>query len=349
VFAFAAPSVYFGHRAMSETLSALPVVFGFALALGPEARTGRRLPLLAGAWLLGLATVLRLQNALFCAALLGVLAARHEWRACRETGLVLAGWAFALGLLDQLTWGSWFNSAREYIDFTLIEGRAEDWGTSPWHYYIGVLWKSMPALTVVVCPLALAAWRRAPGLFFACAMFFLLHSWTPHKELRFLLPVAPLLCALAAVGLDVVRDRTNHGVARFAPLALVILALSSGLQAGRLTFGDLGAYGAKRADVSAWGDFADINRLLLLASRREDLCGMKVESANVAWTGGLSHLHRDVPYYPQDGPPRASGHFNYVITGAGDGAGEVVAQDGANELVRLRSGCVPDPAYTHGF
>jgi hypothetical protein len=129
----------------------------------------------------------------------------------------------------------------------------------------------------------------------------------------------------------------------------VILALSSGLEAGRLTFGDLGAYGAERAGVSAWGDYADINRLLLLANEREDLCGMKVESAHVAWTGGLSHLHREVPYYPQDGPPRESGHFNYVITGAGDQAGEVVAQEGANTLVRLRSGCVPDPAYTGGF
>jgi hypothetical protein len=68
-----------------------------------------------------------------------------------------------------------------------------------------------------------------------------------HKELRFLLPVAPLLCALAAVGLDVVRDHTNARVARFAPHVLVILALSSRLHAGRLTVGDLRAYGAGKA------------------------------------------------------------------------------------------------------
>jgi phosphatidylinositol glycan class B len=162
VFAFGAPIVYFGHRALSEPFSALPVVFGFALALAPKARTGRRLPFLAGASLLGLATVLRLQNALFCAALIGVLAARRDWRACGEAGVVLVGWALLLGLLDQLTWGSWFHSAREYIEFSVIEGGAEKgWGASPWHYYIRVLWQSMPVLTVVVGALGLAAWRRA--------------------------------------------------------------------------------------------------------------------------------------------------------------------------------------------
>jgi GPI mannosyltransferase 3 len=350
VFAFAAPIVYFGHRALSETFSALPVVFGFALAMAPKARTGRRLSLLAGASLLGFATLLRLQNALFGVALLVVLAARRDWRGCREAGVVLAGWGFLLGLLDQLTWGSWFNSAREYIRVTLIEGGAEKgWGGSPWHYYIRVLLQSMPLLTIVVGPLALGAWRRAPGLLFVCALFFVLHSWTPHKELRFLLPVAPLLCALAAVGLDALRDRTNASLARFAPHLLVILALWSGLHAGRLTFGEMGAYGPEKTRLSAWGDFADVNRLLLLANEREDLCGLKVESTHVAWTGGLSHLHRDVPYYPRAGPPRESGDFNYILTRAGKQAGEVVARDGANALVRLRDGCVPDPTYTGGF
>jgi GPI mannosyltransferase 3 len=75
-----------------------------------QARTRRRLPLLAGGSLLDLATVLRVQNALFCAALIGVLATRRDWRACHEVGVVLVGWAFLLGLLDQLPWGSWFYS-----------------------------------------------------------------------------------------------------------------------------------------------------------------------------------------------------------------------------------------------
>src|SRR5262249_8838579 len=61
-FALSAPAIYFAPRALSETASALPIVFGVACALKPGA--GRRDHVI-GASLLGLATLLRLQNALF--------------------------------------------------------------------------------------------------------------------------------------------------------------------------------------------------------------------------------------------------------------------------------------------
>ncbi len=346
LFALAAVPLYFAPRALSENASALPVVLGLGLALAPGAsrREG-----VAGASLLGLAVLLRLQNGLFCVGLLAVLAARRDWRAARDALAVLAGWALLFGLLDRLTWGSWFHSARVYLEFNLVQGKAAAWGTAPFEYYGRVLWRSMAGVTVVAGGLSLLAARRAPGLGLVAVGFFLVHALQPHKELRFLLPVLPLFAALAGVGLDVVlRHLPPSPARRGLALGVVVVAGLSGARAGLLTFGDLGQYENVKPRASAWDDSGPINRLLLAAGEREDVCGLKVEAVHLAWTGGYSYFHRDVPLYAHNGPHRASGHFNYVLTGhQAAGPGEVVASEGPYVLVRLpRAGCVADPGFS---
>ena len=342
LFALAAVPVYFAPRALSENASALPVVLGLALAL-PKGSSRRTV--LAGAALLGLAVLLRLQNGIFCVGLLGVLAAQRRWRAAGESLAVLAGWAFAYGLLDRLTWGQWFHSAWVYLDFNVLRDGASAWGTAPFSYYGRVLFKGMPAVALLTGALALLGARRAPGLLVVTALFFVLHALQPHKELRFLVPVLPLFAALAGVGLDVVLTHGPAHLARVAALGVVGVATLSGARAGSLTFGDVGQYEDSRPEVSAWDDSGDVNRLLLAASRRRDLCGLKIEVAHLAWTGGYSYLHQPVPLYPHNGPPRDSGLYSHVITLPGHAPGEVVAQSGPLVLSRLRQGCVPDPGY----
>ncbi len=345
LFALAAVPLYFAHRVMSETASALPVVLGLALALAPGAS---RRALVWGASLLGLAVLLRLQNGLFCVGLLAVLAARRDWRAARDGLLVLAGWAFLFGLLDWLTWGRWFHSALVYLDFNLVQGKAATWGTAPFSYYGRVLLRAMAGVTGVTAVLSLLAARRAPGLLALAAAFFVLHALQPHKELRFLLPVLPVFAALAGVGLDSVLRHLPASPLRTAlALAPVVVAGLSALGAGRLTFGDLGQYEDSKPQASAYDDFGPLNRLLLAAGRREDVCGLKVEAVHLAWTGGYSYFHRDVPLYAHNGPGRESGHFNHVITlPHAVGPGEVVATEGPFVLVRLPlERCLPDPGY----
>ncbi|QRN98724.1 hypothetical protein JRI60_06740 [Archangium violaceum] len=346
LFALTAVPLYFAPRAMSENASALPVVLGLALALTPGAsrRAG-----VAGASLLGLAVLLRLQNGVFCVGLLGVLVARRDWRGARDALAVLAGWAFLFGLLDRLTWGRWFHSAIVYLDFNLLQGKAALWGTAPFEYYGRVLMRSMGAVTVVGVGLSLLAARRAPGLLGMAAAFFLLHALQPHKELRFLVPVLPLFAALAGVGLDAVLRHLPPSPARLAlPLAVVAVAGFSGLRVGRLTFGDLGQYEDLKPRASAWDDFGPLNRLLITAGRLPDVCGLKVEAVHLAWTGGYSYFHRDVPLYAHNGPGHASGHYSHVLTVAGGAvAGEVVASEGPFVLVRLpNTRCAPDPAWS---
>ena len=359
LFALLAPAIYFGPRALSETASALPIVLGYAFALHPQARRWEQL---LGASLLGLAVLIRLQNGVFCLALLGIFAGRRQWRPAAESLGVLLAWAFLFGLVDKLTWGGWFHSARVYLQFGLLEGKVDHWGTDPFHYYLRVLWTSMgTAPAVLVAALSLCAVRRAPGLLMATLAFFLLHSYTAHKELRYILPALPLFCALAGIGIDslpplVAAARKNvDNLAHFAAAAVVLSALVSAAGFRSLTFGDLGQYeddppGASlyfKPGASAYDDSGPVNRLLLAAYKQQDLCGLKIESVSLTWTGGYSYLHRPVPLYPAWGPPPEFRLFNYVITFASpDAPGEIVAADGNQVLVRLgQDGCIPDVDY----
>ena len=357
VFALAAPMIYFAPRALSETASALPVVLGFAVALWPGAGRGRRV---VGASLLGAAVLLRLHDAVFCAGLLGIFAGRRQFRSALEAGAVLAVWAFLYGLIDRVTWGGWFHSVFTYVSANLSPELYQWWATHPVgleppEYYARVLWTSVPVPTILVGGLSLAAMRRAPGLLLVAIAFFVVHSAFPHKEFRYIVPVLPIFCALAAIGLDEIRTAavkvTSAGsdLTWVAPtLAIAILASSAYSAAGfhDLTFADVGQSGPRDPSSSAYDSFGQVNRLLLAAHDQPDLCGLKVEVSGLDITGGYSYLHRPVPLYSASGPARESGFFNYIITSLAPGLpGEIRAADRGVALVRLRERCVVDTRY----
>ncbi|MBX7113875.1 MAG: hypothetical protein K1X64_06015 [Myxococcaceae bacterium] len=346
-FALTAVPLYFGARAMSESAAALPAVWGLALLLkSPPSRRG----LLAGASLLGLAVLFRLQMGLFCAGILLLFALRRQWRVMAQVGGVLLVWAFIFGLLDRLTWhdvpgaafGGWFESAVKYLRFNLIEGKAAGWGTSPWYFYLGRLFTAMPAVAVPMFVGAALSYRRAGALLALAFVFFALHSWVPHKELRFMVPVLPLLFACMAVGGAALESKLSTWL--FAP-GVAVTVLISLVSTPQLTMGQLGIYLERRTD-SAWNDFGAVNRLMLAANAQPDLCGLRVDAAHLAWTGGYTYLHRNVPLYHLGQPPLESRYFNYVVTRAGSG-GQVVAREGALELVKLPwAQCQRDAAYS---
>jgi hypothetical protein len=349
LFALAAPAIYFAPRAMSETASALPVVLGLAFALKPGPR---RWELLLGASLLGLAVLLRLQNALFCVGFLAILLARRDGRRALEAFGVLMVWAFLLGLLDHLTWadapsarwGGWFHSAVKYLEFNLINDGAKAWGVSDGGFYFKQLFLTMPVGSLLLAALSLVALRRAPGLGLTAFAFLGLHSWVGHKELRFLYPVLPVFCALAGIGLSVLPRKVMQGAAAVTALA----AVWSGLRFHALTMGDVGQYPDRKAS-SAYDDSGPVNRMLFAAHDQPDLCGVRVDIAHLAWTGGSTYLHRRAPLYHLGQPPVELRLFNYVITYDTAGLGQVVARDARVPqvvLVRLpMSSCATDVRY----
>jgi len=263
-----------------------------------------------------------------------------------DTLLVFFCFAFLYGLLDKLTWGYWFSSFLVNLQVNVEGKMAALLGVYPFHYYFKTLYSSFGGLIIAVAVLSLVAWRRAATLLISALAFVLIHSLIAHKELRFILPTLPLFFALAAVGLTRLRDYGARRLAYGATAVLLFAALVSCLQWRQLTFGELGQDRLCPQDGSAYNCFAEINRLLLVASQHEDLCGLKLEDIPATLSGGLSYLHRCVPLYDKDGPARENGHYNYTITYNPRGGEQLIASAGPYYLLKLpNKDCIPDPSF----
>ena len=156
-----------------------------------------------------------------------------------------------------------------------------------------------------------------------------------------MIPVLPRAAGLVGVALS----QLPESLLNRAAAVVGALILYSTVTHSRLTMGDVGSY-AERAQSSAWDDFGAVNRLLLAANKQPDLCGLRVDAAHLAWTGGITYLHRDAPMF-MPGTPHQHGWFNYLITRPGSGA-PVVATEGGLELVKLPNlaTCVPRPGHS---
>ncbi len=332
-FALMGLAVYVAPRAMGESLSALPITFAFAALCQPSTR-GR---LVWAGMLLSLAVGLRLQNGLFClGALAMLLADRRKADAFVLLGVLLFG-AVAYGAIDHLTWGSPFHSARQYLRFNLLEGRASAFGTAPFFHYLGAFVTAEGLTLVPLIGLTAFGARTRRAIALIAFSFFLVHSVIPHKELRFLFPIIPLLCAQAALGLD-------RFVSPRPAFALLLLSVASLATLPTLTFWRLGIWNP-RGELSAIDYGGPENRLLRRASKLTDLCGLKIASIENWRTGGYAYLHQRVPMYRFQPPEAGEGHFNYVIARRGTAIGAEVALEGELALIRLPTGCTPDLTY----
>jgi len=330
LFALLPPAMLLAPRAFSENASALLIVFG-AVLLADEDPSPRAI---AGAGLvLGVATILRVQNVLVCVTAVGWLAARRRWRGAALLVAVLAACALADGALDRLTWGGWFQSAREYWRGNFVRGYAGMMGRQPATYYLTAFVSSSGAAAIVLLALAAVGSWRARGVAAIALVYLVAYSCVGPKELRYASPVWPLLCALAAVGIERLAEvRPRLGTATSAvALAAALLAAAT---VPRLTFAALGSPGGAVPIVDSRGAY---NRALAAAHDRTDLCGLVLPTERTG-SGGMSWLHRRVPVYGrEDAPPAEQHHYNYTIE---------LGRDGSAALVPLGfADCAPDPKY----
>jgi hypothetical protein len=331
VFAMMGLAVFMAPRTMGEGLSSLPVTVALALCVKPSTRR-----LVVAGVLLSLAVGLRLQNGLFCLGALAIAWRRGTRREASTLLGVLLGGALLFGLVDRLTWGSYFHSAITYLRFNLIEGRASAFGTSPFWLYVTALTTAEGVTLVPLALLSLSAVRRAPEVPLILFGFLLVHSLIPHKELRFVFPLIPLLAAHAALGFDLVKPQVQGAVLTLALISLAALPW--------LTFGRLGIHDPPR-DTSALDFGGPYNRLLKKAGTLDDLCGLRIADFPNWRTGGYAYFHKNAPLYRAEKPGEGEGHFNYVIAKQGAFAGTEVAVDQGVALVHLGTPCTPDPAY----
>ena len=362
----------YGSRAMAEVASAPFLAWGLwllwdwgmgrsgkaaAYSVSPVLagrRSGVGRLILAGS-LFGLATLLRYQSAILLPAILIIVWARRSLRAAT---LVAAGLGIVLvlgGLLDWVTWGKPFQSLWVYVRFNLLEGGANQWGIAKRGFYLRVLLSSSGPAMVLLFFGFVAGLRRTWPVALPALFFLGVHSMIPHKELRFLYPVLPMVLLCAAVGLAAFLAKLPFPRGqRGAATGLVALALLAGLgwQSARVTFADIGQlmdayrFGGPTSNL-VWQAYGERNRLFNQAGAHEDICGLAAPAMNPYWTGGYTYLHRPVPIL-WNGGRHDFDSANYALMGPGqrmmDARFHVLATEGEYILFR-REGACARPAY----
>jgi alpha-1,6-mannosyltransferase len=124
-------------------------------------------------------------------------------------GLKAAGLFIASTLLiDSYFWGYWVWPEGQVFWFNTFLNKSSQWGTLPFFWYF---YSAIPRgllLSVVFVPLSLILsssgekWKTFVYLFVPSIGFVSIYSMLPHKELRFIIYVFPLLNAMAAKGFD---------------------------------------------------------------------------------------------------------------------------------------------------
>ncbi len=235
--AFVAATVAFGGLSVRFSSGVLPrsavaVLILAALWLVLDERDGGWRPLVAGA-LVGVSAAARFGEAVFVVAGMIVFAGQRRWRSLIGYGLaaVLTAMA-AVGGSDLLFTGDPLASTNAIWRYTLVEG-ASSRGFQPWYAYVGYIVQILtPIGAVFVC----WALRRSYAVLWAwCAVPPLLLSLLPHKEMRYLTALMPVLLILLALGALEAMSRQAEAVERagrlrwWTPAVVAVLLLGAAL------------------------------------------------------------------------------------------------------------------------
>jgi hypothetical protein len=184
-------------RNLIEVVCIPPLMGGFCYAL--KSRDNLRNAFIAGLWF-GLAFAFRYQTLLISGTVGVVFLFRKEFREVFwfGAGFILLA-SLVQGTADILAWGYPFASFMEYVRYNLAHG--EDYTTGPWYNYILlVLGALIPPMSFLVVYGFFRNWRKTILIFLPVLVFFMLHSFFPNKQERFILPVVPAILLLGVVG-----------------------------------------------------------------------------------------------------------------------------------------------------
>jgi hypothetical protein len=344
-------TIFFSNRALTENASAFLIFMAFFSVASPQPSKKR---LLLGILWMGLSFFLRLQNLLIGVGFVIWIWQLYGRKSAFQAGVGLLGIFFLLGFSDLMTWGSAFHTVLTYLKFNLVENYAAQFGVVGFEYYFVTLGSALGWLSVIVLVLICLAGFRQPVLLLTVAFYFFIHTLIPHKELRFMLPLVPLVAVLICFGMDQIIQRLSSWPWNWSIPVIFIMALAlTLLRFPQLTFADIGLANFRPAEKSAYDSFGAVNRLLLQAYHLPDLCGLKIEELGVLNTGGYSYLHRPVAFFDSTGPAFESQAFNYLIAKQLSdfpsmmNAPKLVAAEGSYHLWKLYSGpCQSDYRQT---
>jgi GPI mannosyltransferase 3 len=201
---------YLFVRTSSESASMAALTIGWALLLEGTPASTWKVPasarrIFACGILFGVAFEVRFQTAFATAGIVAWLFWQGGLRmrfAPLFGGIVVA---IAIGTLaDRWGYGEWVFVPWNYFRANILEGAAGMFGTDPPFAYVWMLPANLFApIVMLLLVLMLLAWAREPRhpLTWATAPLFLVHNLVPHKEERFLFPLAIFATGLVTLAL----------------------------------------------------------------------------------------------------------------------------------------------------
>ena len=207
--------------------------------------------------------------------------------------------------LDSILWQRFLWPEGEVLIFNTVENRSSEYGTSPWHWYgTSAIPKTMLG-TFLLLPLGLLDHKGKDheassfGLDYDVFLYFLpvvgflaLYSILPHKEVRFIFVILPLLNCLAAKGMHLLHhlmvdtlggdhDGTKQG--QFTKISLKRLLYFGGLGTILLTF-----FGSQLFVAVSQQNYPGGDALLRLAEDLEHLPSKSPKNAYIDVASAMS-------------------------------------------------------------
>lgn len=131
-------------------------------------------------------------------------------------------------LVDSYFWQRWLYPEGELLYFNTVLNKSHEWGTSPFYWYFVVAIPKTLMVNTLLLPVGLwCEWSRLKNLVIPVGVFVSLYSLLPHKELRFIFYVFPILNMVAALGLMHLWYRRQRKMVLMVLLVIVLGLLAS--------------------------------------------------------------------------------------------------------------------------
>lgn len=144
--------------------------------------------------------------------------------------LALIGGASAVALLgfamDSAFYGSSTFSVWRYVQMGFMGNAEHPFDELPWYYYPPWVVKyAIPPIGIaILLATVVLIWKQPKHLLvWGLAPYFIVHAFIPHKELRFLFPLADLVPLLLILGLNELRPLFHRPMLRLSALSYVVL------------------------------------------------------------------------------------------------------------------------------